>query len=94
MRIVNNSFYNFYDHAMYLDGVSADYAVISNNTMIECRRPIVAGGVGTVITGNTFKGITQTRFFEHTFLCVTQLIVLFQTIRLMGGVLNFVTGNY
>lgn len=65
VRVVNNSFYNMYDHAMYLDGVSADYAVISNNTMIECRRPIVAGGTGTVITGNTFKGITQTKFFEQ-----------------------------
>lgn len=65
IKIQGNHLYNIYDHAMYLDAVSASGCIISGNTLVDCRRPIVAGGVGTIINGNTFIGVTNTTWFEQ-----------------------------
>lgn len=65
VKVQGNHFYNMYDHALYFDGVSSDFSIIIGNTYIDCRRPIVGGGKGAVITNNTFKGVTNSKFFEQ-----------------------------
>ena len=98
IRVIGNDFYQLKDHTVYFDGISSGGSVIVGNTAIDCRRPFVCGGVGTVLANNTCKSEKSSIFYEQ-FVALRDAkdcVVSNNTIVGYGasiGFFNIVTGN-
>lgn len=65
--IEGNVFRHCWDHGNYLNATASNYSVINGNSYYECRRPIVSGGVGASVIGNTAIGSTMDATMEQVF---------------------------
>jgi len=63
--IEGNTFRHCWDHGTYLNGTAADYSIINGNSYYECRRPIVSGGLGSSVVGNTMIASTNDATMEQ-----------------------------
>jgi len=65
--IQGNTFRHCWDHGTYLNGTASSYSIINGNSYYECRRPIVSGGTGASVIGNTAIGSTNDATMEQIF---------------------------
>jgi hypothetical protein len=59
VTITGNNFAQCWDHAVYTSLAKA--TVVSGNTMVNCKNPVVVDGVGCVVSGNTLYATEGTQ---------------------------------
>lgn len=65
--IQGNVFRHCWDHGTYLNGTASNYSLLNGNSFYECRRPVVSGGVGASVIGNTATASTMDATMEQVF---------------------------
>lgn len=65
--IQGNVFHHCWDHGAYLNGTASSYSILNGNSFYECRRPVVSGGTGASVVGNTAFSFTNDATMEQVF---------------------------